>query len=352
MSEDSEMFDGWAKEIGLLQKTIDLLGKQDLCDLKALRVFNLDTVKLLKLSMGQEALLVDGVIKLQGKGTPTPGTQNPGTSSTIDTALSNLTQESILSQLRADQTLQETVNSAAGVNSPWSELLLAAQKPAGATGAGPVQNAVFDPIYYLKPKSACKYYDITEFISPKKGEFEEVISSKEGMEIVIRSQDRGSKKVQLSAISVTQWNIANVSILYQLILDGALAQASISDYLAYSVKILELSFHHEWESVLLYDREYRSKQAAYGFRWGTDPPHLGSAILVPRSKVYKQLQDKRPAQQAGSKFRRPTTRKGEEICMGFNAKAGCRWGTNCRFLHVCSERGCEDKHAQFDHPKG
>jgi hypothetical protein len=336
-------FDEWAKEIGLVQKTIDVLEKQDLCDLKALRVFKLEYISQLKLTIGQAAILTDGVSKLQSsKLEPDPSTspQEP---------VDKPTTGEILSELRKDSSLQEAVSKVADLGPAWAELLNPSKLAPTPPQAMATAHSVFDPVYYLKPKNTSKYYDITEFISPKKGDFEEVISSKEGMEIVIRSQEKSAKKVQLSSVSVTQWSIANVSILYQLILDGVLSQSNIIDYLAYTVKILELSFHHEWDSVLSYDREYRNKQAAYGFRWGTDPPHLGAAVLVPRAP--KLTHDRRPPRQGNFKPKRPTTSKGEEICIGYNSRGGCRWGATCKFLHVCAEKGCEAKHPQVDHNK-
>jgi hypothetical protein len=367
MAEGEIHFEDWAKGVGLNQKTLDLLTKQDLSDLKALKVFDIEDVHLLKLTMGQAALLADGLRKLQTVQV-----------SPIDIVYTEpekipepvVSDDQILAHLRGDPTLKEAVNKAIGLGSgnPWGELLGKAQSGSlesqsnHVSNQGSSQNAVFDPVYYLRPKSTSKYHDITEFVAPKKGDFEEVISSKEGVEIVIRSQDKGTKKVQLSSVSVTQWNIANTSILYQLMVDGTLALTSISDYLAYTIKVLELSYHHEWSSVLIYDREYRSKQAAYGFRWGTDPPHLGASILIPRSfqrfgndKSFNDkgsFSEKRTSKPPNQRPRKLTTRKGEEICLAFNSKGGCRWGSACRYLHVCSEKGCEGRHPQFDHPKG
>jgi len=365
MAEVQELhFDDWAKGVGLNQKTLDLLAKQDLCDLKALKVFDIDDVHLLKLTMGQAALLADGLHKLQKI---TAINTNPGHTEPEKSPDPVVSDEQILAHLRGDPTLKEAVNKAIGSGNPWGDLLAKTQigslesQSNLVSNQGPGQNAVFDPVYYLRPKSTSKYHDITDFVAPKKGDFEEVISSKEGVEIVIRSQEKGAKKVHLSSVSVTQWNIANTSILYQLMVDGTLALTSISDYLAYTIKVLELSYHHEWSSVLSYDREYRSKQAAYGFRWGTDPPHLGASILIPRSfhkftndKSFSDkgsFSDKRTSKLPSQRARKLTTRKGEEICLAFNSKGGCRWGSACRYLHVCSEKGCEERHPQFDHPK-
>jgi hypothetical protein len=354
MSAEEEYLQ-WATELGLVHKTNELLSKHDLCDLKALKVIDLKMLDNLKLSMGQAALLVDGLKRLQRGDKPKTG--GDSTDRVLRDSV-NIEDSSgdqpVLSQIRADPALQAATSRLLEGSDMWSGLLNTNSQSQGL----PNQTSVFDPIYYLKPRTSSKYYDVTEFISRRKGEFEEIISSKDGVEIVLRNQEKSSRKVQLNTVSVTQWNIANVSIMYQLMLDGALAQQNLPDYLAYSVKILELSYHHEWDSVLLYDREYRQKQAAYGFRWGVDPPHLSAAILVPRTFNNSNSQSKhfqksfqKPGRAQIPRHRKLTTKNGREICLAYNSKSGCRWGVSCKYMHVCSENGCEQPHPMGEHPK-
>ena len=63
----------------------------------------------------------------------------------------------------------------------------------------------------------------------------------------------------LENISLQQWVVANTCVFYTLLSQGKLvSQVDIQNYLAYTVKIMELSSKYEWCSVLLYDNEFRN----------------------------------------------------------------------------------------------
>jgi hypothetical protein len=76
----------------------------------------------------------------------------------------------------------------------------------------------------------------------------------------------GPRKPRLEAIALEQWSIANLAILYQLMADGKIQNASVIDYLSYATKIYQLCQRFEQSSVWFYDREYRRLQAQHGFR--------------------------------------------------------------------------------------
>ena len=46
----------------------------------------------------------------------------------------------------------------------------------------------------------------------------------------------------------------------------------------------ELACRFTWTSVLLFDEEYRQRQAAVGFPWGTEAPHLSTVLLRDRQQ--------------------------------------------------------------------
>ena len=46
----------------------------------------------------------------------------------------------------------------------------------------------------------------------------------------------------------------------------------------------ELATRYTWSSVILLDDEYRRQQAAHGFRWGSDTPHMSMLVLREREK--------------------------------------------------------------------
>jgi hypothetical protein len=89
----------------------------------------------------------------------------------------------------------------------------------------------------------------------------------------------GPRKPRLDTIGLEQWSIANLAILYQLMADGKIQNASVIDYLSYTAKIYQLCQRFEQSSVWFYDREYRRLQAQHGFCWGTDVATFIKCIL-------------------------------------------------------------------------
>ena len=76
--------------------------------------------------------------------------------------------------------------------------------------------------------------------------------------------------------------VANTRIFYTLLSEGKLsAQSAIQDYLAYTVKIMELIARYDWKSILMYDNEFRKLQAIYKFSWSFDSTHLHTVLLQP-----------------------------------------------------------------------
>ena len=90
-------------------------------------------------------------------------------------------------------------------------------------------------------------------------------------------------KPKIETITLSQWSIANLVILYKLLGEGKLLDQGVIDYLSYTTKVYQLTQRYENVSVYLYDREYRKMQAAHNFRWGTDIPHLHTMQLTPRA---------------------------------------------------------------------
>ena len=76
--------------------------------------------------------------------------------------------------------------------------------------------------------------------------------------------------------------LAEISALGPVVLRSVL-----DDYLAYTVKIGELATRFTWALVLLYDDDYRRRQAEMDFCWGSDAPHLSMVILKERPSSQK-----------------------------------------------------------------
>ena len=82
--------------------------------------------------------------------------------------------------------------------------------------------------------------------------------------------------------------VANTRIFHSLLFSCKLPTSRHAhDYLAYTVKIMELAVKFEWTSVLKCDDEFCQLQASYSFPWSHDSTHLHQIALdrsVPRLK--------------------------------------------------------------------
>ena len=117
-------------------------------------------------------------------------------------------------------------------------------------------------------KSAFNYYDICDFVQTTVEE-EVVLGGQGDQQIVVKS---GPKKPRLENLTLSQWSVANLAILYKLVSEQKLLGSSLMDYLSYSTKIYKLVQRYSLVSVLLFDREYRKLQSSMKFKWGTGQP--------------------------------------------------------------------------------
>ena len=89
----------------------------------------------------------------------------------------------------------------------------------------------------------------------------------------------GHGEPPMENLTLSQWSVANLAILYRLVNDHKLQGSSLMDYLSYTTKIHQLVQRYSLVSVLLFDREYRKLQTMMKFRWGTDVQHLSNIHL-------------------------------------------------------------------------
>ena len=347
-------FSDWANDIGLNEETISVMHDHALDCMKAIRVISEKDIKGLKLRMGQKAILVAGVLSAQNISNSSTGPSDPqqlgppGDSAEPPTQDADDSGPMDLETLRKDPKVKELLK----LLPPGT--LPALAKP-NDQDQPPHGNYCYKANLFLQPTEPVKYHDITENMPLSYDSVdEEVVTAKDGVEMVLRTAGRAAK-IPLSKVSVANWNLANYNIMYKLLREGALGHEQIPEYLGYSVKIMEFLNLFDWKSILVYDREYRKKQASFHFKWGSDPPHLSTSLLVPKflvktaetsahkSTFRDKAPERRPAQ--------PTTSKGQIICKSFNSKGGCKFGHNCKYAHVCLTPGCEKEHPQFSHNK-
>ena len=160
-----------------------------------------------------------------------------------------------------------------------------------------------DPQMYLESaatgKSATLHYDITDFISSTVEE-EINVGGNGSQQVVVKS---GPRKPKLENVSLAQWSVVNLAILYKLVAEGKLHGGNILDYLLYTTKICQLVQKYTLVSVLLYDREYRQLQARHDFRWGTDVPHFHTIHLLPRTnRLFSPQLGRHPVRVFGDHF--------------------------------------------------
>ena len=85
-------------------------------------------------------------------------------------------------------------------------------------------------------------------------------------------------KPKLDKVSPAMWITANSRIMGQM-LDESGKNFDVRAYLQYT-EMGELAARYTWQSVLLFDEEYRQRQAKQGFPWGTDALHLGGTVML------------------------------------------------------------------------
>ena len=133
-------------------------------------------------------------------------------------------------------------------------------------------------------------------------------------------------KAKLDKVSPSAWTVANAKIMRTLI--ARHVDFKVCDYIRYTEMIGELGCRFTWQSVLIFDDEYRQRQHKDQFRWGSEAPHLATVVLrdrpLPLSRV---AQRQRPI---------PSTKK--DICLQFN-RGVCSYGLRCIYQHVCSSCG-------------
>ena len=119
---------------------------------------------------------------------------------------------------------------------------------------------------FLKPMKTAKGEKlllIIDFVNNIVPQEEETLGNQGSGKIVVTY---GPKKPKLESVSVPKWVVANTCNFYTLLSGDKLStQSAIQDYLAYTVKTMELIARCDWKSILMYDNEFKKLQAMYNF---------------------------------------------------------------------------------------
>ncbi|CAG2246868.1 unnamed protein product [Mytilus edulis] len=193
---------------------------------------------------------------------------------------------------------------------------------------------------------------ITDFVWPNPLDFLEsrhVIDIDNGNQI---RTDGLTKKLTLGQVSIEQYGYASIEIMNDMLRSGDLLHGELPDYLCYIQSIFRLAANNVWASVLLYDMEYRDRQALEKFKWGTYISNLREFHLVqkPDSATAKAIQEiqnvSRSANNANykdqnsgfnsynKKGKGPFLPDGRTICSRFNT--GDCYRKDCKLAHHCA----------------
>ena len=161
----------------------------------------------------------------------------------------------------------------------------------------------------------CKPYLIPDFVTRAtqgtgSESLEREVCMQGGAQLVLRQANVRPLPEQ---VTLAQFLSTNARIMAKLIREGRLrSQEELLDYLKYTADVGDYAQMCELPSVLLYDKEYRKKQARRKTKWGSDDTHL-STFYLHRRRRGNAGKPQPPSQRAG----RPpwqTDRCGVEIC--------------------------------------
>ena len=308
---DTFDFESWCKDGELSSKVVSALKKENMTSVKCLQLVKDSDVLELGLNRGDSILLLAAVKALRPGAAPAP----------VSTAAPLIAQTSGSGDSFGLHELLKTIDSS--------------QEPENRQSTN---GGSSDPLVYLECKRG-EALKIVDFLSANQDDNEVELGN--GITMKLPSQ-----KPKLDKVSPAMWGAANLRIMVALLKDNKLD--SVLDYVAYTIKIHELACRFSWQSVLLYDQEYRALQATHAFRWGTDTPHLTTVALREKPQSSQQQQQGRGHGGAGStnNNKKRVAPSGREYCLQWN-KGACAFGSRCNFEHICIQ--CNKDHKGCDH---
>lgn len=380
---DEDLVINFCLQNKISKPVVDELLKRGFTSLEALSLVDISDLVSPKIPKGQRRLIIHIAGALRSKTTPavasggvssTEGTANAGSTANVSPLAETPTETLDAYRMApaaslgptqptvpANNTAQENGVFSGATNDSTSDLyrhinnLMEGQQRISTMTATRTENPTVnsqvswnDPQIHLSSaagKSTPSYFDICDFVQTSVEE-EVVLGGQGDQQIVVKS---GPKKPRIENLTLSQWSVANLAILYKLVGENKLQGPAMMDYLSYTTKIYQLVQRFSLVSVMLYDREYRKLQASLNFRWGTDVQHLSNIHLQAREKPAAQSsQPKKPF----VPFKPAKTGQGkQEICRNYNSQKGCSFA-ECKFKHVCIIPGCKQTHSALNHTYG
>lgn len=183
---------------------------------------------------------------------------------------------------------------------------------------------------------------IVDFVSPAMAAEEEVVL---GGGVTIKLPNA---KPKLDKVSPSAWIVANAKIMATLLARSP-DSFDVAAYIRYTEMVGELGCRFTWQSVLVFDDEYRHRQASEQFAWGTEAPHLATVVLRDRVTSASTKRSGGGGGDSGSTGhrQRPTGPGGKEVCLQYNRGGSCAYGPRCKFEHACIS--CGKDHPAVQH---
>lgn len=206
------------------------------------------------------------------------------------------------------------------------------------------QDTVNARIGQLGEQKSKKFLAIPDFITSCDGlaleEEEDELVTKKGLSFKLQGR---RKKIEPGEVTIAQWLSANIAILEQL--TPLFTTQELGDYYTYTRQVGDLLQIYTSQSVFLLDHEHRKEVHRSGKRWNNVSGHQERFYLV-RLKGSGGNAGVVSTPTGGKKRNRFA-----HPCLRFNSDEGCS-NENCKFLHVCSVKGCRGEHSKVKHPTG
>jgi hypothetical protein len=206
-------------------------------------------------------------------------------------------------------------------------------------GAQDQVNASLNAVRSSGERVGSKPLLIPDYIS----NFESIVEDEEDSFVTTKGKTfslQQKKKPAAGEVTVAQWITANVTILELLI--PTFSAQQIADYLKYTQIVRDLLQLYTPQSVFCYDNAHRKEVCRMGKRWNEVSIHQQTMFL---SKI-RNMGSNAGVDGGRSKSRR---NRFTTPCAKYNLKEGCAYKNQCRFPHVCSEKGCGGTHPAFEH---
>ena len=181
------------------------------------------------------------------------------------------------------------------------------------------------------PTTASKSKDITSYVTLHPGQQgEDVLKVVDGHITV------GQKKTPREKLSIAQY------------MEGALRMADTlppterNAYYGYITRIAQMAQMFSWQSVLLFDREFRREQDEKQWPWSTEAAYLMTLCLRAHTTAPN------PQAQAHTKKQaKIDPNSSKPVCIRYNM--GTCVSESCKYAHVCMQ--CFGNHSDKMHPR-